>query len=87
MKKMMTGHSSKVSTKKPTAPLLGAKTAAELFVHVIRKSPCVRGVSATIMHSCAARRKTHLNRLQSILKFHWLDCCISARRGTILVRF
>ncbi len=63
MKTMMTEHLSKVSTKKPTAPLLGAKTAAELFVHVIRNSPCVRGVSATIMHSCAVQRKTHLNRL------------------------
>ncbi len=54
MKTMMTGHLSEVSTKKPTAPLLDAKTIAGLFVHVIRKSPCVRGVSATIMHSCVA---------------------------------
>ncbi len=40
--------------KKNTAPLLDAETAAGLFVHVKRKSPCVRGVTATIVHSCAA---------------------------------
>ncbi len=50
----MTGHLSKVSTKRLTVPLLDAKTIAGLFVHVIRKSPCVRGATVTIMHSCAA---------------------------------
>ncbi len=49
--------------QKTTAPILDAKTTADHFVHEIRKSPCVRGVSVTIMHSCAARCKTHLNRL------------------------
>ncbi len=49
--------------QKPTGSLLDAKTVAGLFVHVIKKSPCVRGASATIMHSCVARHKTHLERL------------------------
>ncbi len=49
--------------QKPIAPLLDAKTGAELIVHLIRKSPCVRDVTMTIMHSCAAQCKTHLIRL------------------------
>ncbi len=63
MKTMMTGHFSKVSTENPTAPFLDAETIAGLFVHVIRKSTCVRGVTVIIMHSYTAQLKTHLNRL------------------------
>ncbi len=49
--------------QKTTVPPLDAKTIARLFVHVIRKSPCVRGVTVTIIDSCAPQCKNHLNRL------------------------
>ncbi len=49
--------------QKTTVPLLDAKIAAGLYVHVMRKSPSVRGVTATIIHSCATQHKNHLNRL------------------------
>ncbi len=39
--------------QKNTAPL-DAQTIAGIFVHLIRKLPCVKGVTVTIMHSCAA---------------------------------
>ncbi len=52
---------------------------ARLFVHVIRKSPFVRGVTMTIMHLCVERQKIHLHMLQAKSKFHLLDyCCTSA---------
>ncbi len=37
-----------MSTNKPTVPLLDAESIAGFFVHVIRKSPYVRGVTMTI---------------------------------------
>ncbi len=38
-----------MSTKKQTAPLLDAETSAELTVPVIRKSPCVKLVTISIL--------------------------------------
>ncbi len=84
-KRTVTTQMEKVNTKKPAAPLLDAKTITGLFVHVARESPCVNGVTVTIIHSCAAWYKTHLNRLEANSKAHVLGCCISACRGIILV--
>ncbi len=36
MKKMVTGHLSEMSTKKPTAPLMDGKTGTGLIFHVMR---------------------------------------------------